>query len=68
MVYLFAILGFIGGFVAGLIVINIFLQNISRNKLLTDKSLRWTYGLAVWVMAGIGVYTGLWVYARYFPG
>jgi undecaprenyl pyrophosphate phosphatase UppP len=68
MVYLFGILGFIGGFMAGLIVINIFLQNVSRDKLLGDKSLRWTYGLAVWVIAGIGVYAGLWVHARYFAG
>ena len=68
MVYLFGILGFLGGFMAGLIVINIFLHNVSKQDLLTTRSYRWTYGLAVWVFAGIGSYAGMWMHGRYFAG
>lgn len=68
MVYLFGVLGFLGGFMAGLIVINVFLQNISREKLMKDKSLRWTYGVAVWIMAGIGAYVGILLHGRYLAG
>lgn len=68
MVYLFGILGFIGGFVAGLIIINIFLQNVSRDTLLKDKSLRWTYGVAVWLIAAAGAYIGTVLHAQYFNG
>lgn len=68
MVYLFGIAGFIGGFMAGLIVINVFLQNASREKLMHDKSLRWTYGFAVWVIAGAGAYIGVLLHGRYLAG
>ncbi len=67
MVYLFGVLGFIGGFMAGLLVINIFLRGISNTELVSNKSLRWTYGVAVWIFAGLGIYAGLWMHARYFP-
>ncbi len=68
MVYLFGILGLLGGFMAGLIVINIFLQNVSKQDLLNNRSYRWTYGLAVWIFAGIGCYGGVWMHGRYFTG
>lgn len=68
MVYLFGIVGFFGGFMAGLIVINFFLQNVSRQKLMKDKSLRWTYGVAVWIMAGLGTYIGTLLHGRYLAG
>lgn len=68
MVYLFGILGFFGGFMAGLIVINVFLQNVSRDKLMKDRSLRWTYGVAVWIIAGIGTYIGILLHGRYLGG
>lgn len=68
MVYLFGVLGFIGGFMAGLILINVFLQNVSREKLMTDKSLRWTYGFAVWLIAGFGAYIGILLHGRYMAG
>ncbi len=64
MVYVFGIAGFILGFVAGLFVIHLFLKNLSRRELVQDKSLRWTYGLAVWIMAGIGTALGLWLADR----
>lgn len=68
MVYLFGLIGFIGGFVIGLFLINLFLQDRSRRELLNDKSLGRTYGVAVWAMAGIGAYTGVFVHGRYFSG
>lgn len=64
MVYVFGISGFVLGFIAGLFVIRLFLKNVSRRELLHDRSLRWTYGLAVWLMAGLGVGLGLWLADR----
>lgn len=66
MVYLFGLMGFLGGFMAGLLVINIFLRGVSRNDLLHNRSYRWTYGVAVWLFAALGVYAGLLMHARYF--
>ena len=62
MVYLYGIIGFIGGFAIGLFVINLFLRRRQAAELVQDKSLRWTYGLAVWIMAGLGSWAGVWLY------
>ena len=66
MVYVFGIAGFVLGFAAGLFVINLFLKSFSSSELVKDKSLRWTYGLAVWIMASIGAYAGVWLHSRSF--
>lgn len=66
MVYLFGIVGFIGGFAAGLLIINQFLKDMSRRTLMEDKSLHRTYGVAVWLMAVLGSYIGVWMHGRYF--
>jgi undecaprenyl pyrophosphate phosphatase UppP len=66
MIYLFGIVGFILGFAAGLVVISLFLKGYSRRQLTGDKSLRWTYGFAVWVFAALGTYGGIWLYERSF--
>lgn len=66
MVYLSGVIGFILGFAAGLVVINLFLRTYSKSELVRNKSLRWTYGLAVWVFAGLGVWLGVWFYERSF--
>lgn len=66
MVYLFGVLGFAGGFMAGLLVINYFLKDVSRTELLQKKSQRWQYGLAVWMLAAIGAYVGVWMHTQYF--
>lgn len=66
MVYLFGFIGLILGFGVGLGVINVFLRNYSRKELQTDKGLWWTYGLAVWIFAGLGCWLGLLIFDRYF--
>ncbi|PZQ48242.1 MAG: hypothetical protein DI551_01770 [Micavibrio aeruginosavorus] len=66
MVYVFGIGGFLLGFLIGLVVINVFLKHYSTRDLVKDKSLRWTYGLAVWVFAGLGSGLGVWLYERSF--
>lgn len=66
MVYLFGFIGFIVGFAGGLVVINLFLKGYSARQLAKDKSLRWTYGLAVWIFAGVGTWIGIWLYERSF--
>jgi hypothetical protein len=64
MVYLFGVSGFALGFLAGLFIIQMFLRSYSARQLVNDKSLRWTYGIAVWLMAGLGAWLGVWVYER----
>lgn len=66
MVYVFGISGFVIGFLAGLFVIHQFLRSYSSGQLVRDKSLRWTYGLFVWVFAGLGSWLGVWFYERTF--
>ena len=66
MVYLFGVIGFVLGFVAGLAVINLFLKTYSKSELVRNKSLRWSYGLAVWVFSGLGVWLGVWLHDRSF--
>ena len=64
MIYAFGIVGFVLGFAAGLFVINLFLRTYSTPELVKTRSLRWTYGLAVWIFAGLGVWGGIWLYQR----
>lgn len=64
MVYLCGVVGFVFGFLAGLFVINMFLARYSKTELVKNRSLRWTYGLAVWIFAGLGSGLGVWLYER----
>jgi len=66
MIYLFGFIGFMLGFIGGLAIVNMFLRHYSKRELLKDKSLRWTYGLAVWIFAGLGAWGGVWVHGRSF--
>lgn len=66
MIYVFGVCGFILGFAAGMFVIHMFLRAVSKHELVKNKSLRWTYGLAVWIFAAIGVWLGVWLYNRSF--
>lgn len=64
MVFVFAIIGLIVGFISGLFVINLFLRRYSSSELVRNKSLRWTYGLAVWVFAALGAWGGVLLHGR----
>lgn len=66
MIYLFGVIGFILGFAGGLVVIGLFLKGYSKRQLTRDKSLRWTYGLAVWIFGALGAFAGVWLYERSF--
>ena len=65
MVYIVGIIGFIGGFCAGQLLLMFMLRHKSNSDLLGDKSLR-VYGLLNWLMAGLGASAGITLYHHYF--
>jgi hypothetical protein len=65
-VYIFGFFGFIMGFAVGLGIINVLLRQRSVEEIKKEKSLRWTYGLAVWGIAAIGAWLGVTIYNNYF--
>lgn len=64
MIYVFGAIGFVLGFIAGLVIVGLFLRHYTSRELIKDRSLRWTYGLAVWIFAGLGAWCGVWFYDR----
>ena len=54
------------GFSIGLGTINVLLRRRSKLEIEEDKSLRWTYGIAVWIFAGLGGWFGFWFYNNNF--
>mgnify|MGYP000533456473 CR=1 FL=1 len=66
MIYVMGILGFFGGFIFGQMVLYFFLRHKSKDELLKNGSLKWTYGLANWVFAGLGSYGLIALYQQYF--
>jgi hypothetical protein len=51
MIYFVGTLGFVGGFILGQMVLAFLLRGKTREQLLSDKSLRWKYGLLNWLIA-----------------
>lgn len=51
MIYFVGTVGFIGGFILGQMVLALLLRGKTREQLLTEKSLRWKYGLLNWLIA-----------------
>lgn len=66
MIYLFGIIGFVLGFGVGLFAAAKLLRHYAREELLKNKSLRWTYGLGVWLMGAAGAFVGVWIYETSF--
>ena len=66
MVYLIGVIGFIGGFVVGLMVIYFLLRNVPKEELVDNASIKWTYGLLTWAIAAIGAYSMVKMYEQYF--
>lgn len=62
MVYIFAFVGFVMGFGVGLGLINVILRNKSMDEIKSDKSLRWRFGLLVWLFAIFGGWAGIWIH------
>lgn len=68
MIYVVGIVGFIAGFALGLRIIGYLLKDRSPQDLLEDKSLRMTYGLLAWGIAGLTAFCAIHVYKMYFLG
>jgi hypothetical protein len=66
MVYVAGIIGFIGGFAAGQMLLYFMLRHRSREELMNDKSLKWKYGILNWGMAALGAYSFIEMYKLYF--
>lgn len=68
MVYVVGTIGFIGGFVLGLVILQGLLRDRSRAELLEDNGLKWTYGLFNWFVAAVSAYACVQLYKVYFIG
>ncbi|MGH1404614.1 MAG: hypothetical protein ACRBDL_10265 [Alphaproteobacteria bacterium] len=66
MVYVFGVLGFIGGFIAGQMLLHFMLRNASQEDLLNDPYLKFKYGTLNWIIALLGSYAFVLMYNRYF--
>lgn len=66
MVYVMGIVGFIGGFILGQMVLHFLLRHKSTEELLNDKSLKYKYGLIGWGLAALGAYSFVSMYNFYF--
>ncbi len=66
MVYVAGIIGFIGGFVAGQMLLLFLLRDVSKEDLLNDPYIKTKYGILNWIIAIMGSYSTVWMYQRYF--
>lgn len=66
MVYVFGVVGFIVGLIAGQMLLFFLLRNATREDLLNDPYLKWKYGSLNWLIAILGSYAFVWIYERYF--
>lgn len=62
MIYLAGFVGFIGGFALGQMLLLLWLRGYSRRELLTNKELRYRYGVFNWLLAGVGAYVAVMLY------
>lgn len=65
MVYVFGIIGFIAGFILGQMLLYFLLRHKSRKELVENDSLKWTYGILNWVIAGASSYGFVMLYQQY---
>jgi len=66
MVYVVGIIGFIGGFMIGQMVLYFLLRYKSKEDLLHDKFLKWQFGILNWLIAILGSYSSIQMYNYYF--
>ncbi len=66
MIYVVGIVGLVGGFIAGQMLLYFLLRHRSREDLLGDPSVKWTYGLLNWMIAALGAYAFVSMYQQYF--
>jgi len=67
MITVFGIVGFIGGFCAGQMLLAFMLRHKTNEELKADKSLK-IYGLLNWVVAVLGAVAFTAIYRKYFGG
>lgn len=65
MVYVVGIVGFIGGFYAGQLILLFLLRHKTAEQLTTDPTLK-IYGLLNWVVAVLGAVAFVAIYRNYF--
>ncbi len=66
MVYVAGIVGFIGGFVVGQMLLYYMLRHHKPDELLKDRYLRFVYGLLNWGCAALGSYCSVIMYNQYY--
>lgn len=66
MIYVIGVIGFIGGFALGQMILLFLLRNVSREELLNDPYLRWKYGTLNWLVAILSCYVMIRMYEYYF--
>ncbi len=66
MVYIIGILGLLTGFFAGQVLLLYLLRHRSNREILSDKSIKMTYGLLNWAIAAAGAYAAVMLYKIYF--
>ena len=64
--WIIGILGFLGGFAGGQVLLLRWLKDKSRAELLRDKELHYKYGLLNWFIALCGAVSALWLYHHFF--
>ncbi|MEM7618528.1 MAG: hypothetical protein AAF244_03990, partial [Pseudomonadota bacterium] len=60
--------GFVCGFFVGQFLLLRLLKDRPTEELLNNKSLKWTYGVLNWIIAGIGAYSFVFLYQYYIAG
>ncbi len=68
MVYVVGIIGLVCGFMVGQLVLLLLLKGRSNKEILSDGSLKWTYGVLNWLIAGVGCWAAVSLYGIYFGG
>lgn len=68
MIYVCGVIGFFLGFGAGQVALYYLLRNRSNKEILTDASIRWTYGLLNWAFAGLGAWLAMRLWTFYIAG
>lgn len=66
MIYVFGIIGFVFGAIAGQMLLYVMLRHKSNEELLNDKTLKLKFGLLAWGCAAIGSYGFVQMYHMYF--
>ena len=66
MVYIVGVIGFIGGFVLGLMILQRWLKDRSKEDLMENDGLKWAYGVFNWLIAALGAYCSIALYNIYF--